>query len=84
VRNEYRMASQALEADTYKVGVHVTGQPSIGESWTTFWGTLNLNLMRLSHAVRENTFSLALRLGQEQPVAVPFLNVKEFYGKRND
>jgi len=36
VRNEYRMALKALEADRYKAGAYVTGQPGIGESRTTF------------------------------------------------
>jgi len=36
VRNEYRMASEALEANRYKTGAFVTGQPGIGESRTTF------------------------------------------------
>jgi len=35
VTNEYRVASQALEADAYKPGVYVLGQPGIGESRTT-------------------------------------------------
>lgn len=36
VRNEYRMALEALEANRYKAGAYVTGQPGIGESRTTF------------------------------------------------
>jgi len=56
VKDEYRLALQALEEDIYKRGAYVVGQSGIGESWTNIRSTPNLNFRGSSHLVRENIF----------------------------
>ncbi|KAI9572491.1 hypothetical protein HD554DRAFT_2168146 [Boletus coccyginus] len=67
VRDEYRIALQALDEDTYEGGAYVVGQPGIGASLTLSGKTLFL------------VYFLVIRLGQRQAVALQFLNGRDFY-----
>jgi len=46
VRKGYFTAFQALKTSQYHQGAYITGQPGIGESWTTL-STLHLKLSPL-------------------------------------